>query len=327
MADNPRRHHFLPIFYLRNFCSSKGQLYVYERGRLPRTSIPKQEAHIRDLYAFQDESGKNFEIERILSKFEGDSAPVIQDIVDRAEAKSHRHLTDAETDILRYLVALMFVRVPAGRRLDEQYIEPAVRKLLEGAAHDPKRFAELLKDVPDDEHLSLQERAVLIEDVRLRIQNGYYDEPQPPGFRLQAMLHVAGMIATELRQYSCLIVLAPRHEPFIVGDTPVCTSIEINGKTQLGTAFADKNTAIWLPISRKVCLLWKRGEEPGFGKLPSRGVRIVNRNTMRFAERFIYSGGYSLKVAEMFTRTPQMVLPGKNAFIPMWEGKPILDPE
>jgi hypothetical protein len=327
MADNPRRHHFLPIFYLRNFCSAKGQLYVYERGKLPRTSVPKQEAHIRDLYTFEDEGGKKFEIEKALSKYEGDAAPVIQGILDRTENRSHRHLTDSETDILRYLVALMFVRVPAGRKLDEQYIEPAVRKLLEGAAHDSRQFAELLKDVPEDENLSVEERALLIEDVRLGILNGYYNEPPAPGFRLQAMLHVAGMIAIELQGYSCLIVLAPKHEPFITGDTPVCTATEIDGKTQLGTAFADKNTAIWLPISTKVCLLWRRREEPGFGKLPSRGVRIVKRTTMRFAERFVYSNEYSLKLAETFTRTPQMVLPGKNAFIPMWDGKPILDPE
>lgn len=326
-SPNPRRHHFLPISYLRNFCSDDDSLYVYERGKLPRKSVPKSEAHIRDFYAYEDEGRQNFEIEKVLSKYESEAAPVIQEIVDRQKSKAYRHLESQELEILRRLVALTFVRVPAGRRLDREHIAPAVKKLFESAAQDPQKFAALLQDVPDNEPLSDKERADLIEDARLKILNGYHTQPEPPGLRLYAMLHVASMIAEELRQYSCLIVLAPKHDAYITGDTPVVTATEEGGKAQLGTAFGSKDTAIWFPISSKVCLAWRRGVEPGFGKLPPRGVRMVNRNTMRYAERFIYASKYSLKLAEVFTRTKQIIVLGKNAFIPMWEGKPILDDE
>lgn len=309
---------------MRNFCSDEGDLYVYERGKLPRKSIPQKEAHIRDFYAYQGESGQNFEVEKILSKYESEAAPVIQGIVDRAKSKAHRHLKDAETEILRKLVALTFVRVPAGRKLDEEHVGPAVRRLLEDAARDPQKFAELLKDVPDNEPLSEQERIDLMEDARLKILNGHYNQPDPPWFRLYAMLHVASMLAEELRQYSCLIVLAPKHAAFITGDTPVVTATEIGGKAQLGTAFSSKDNAVWFPLSTKVCLLWRRAMEPGFGTFPPRGVRGANRNTMRYAERFVYSSQYSLKLAELFSRTPQQIVLGENAFIPMWEGKLIL---
>ena len=89
-TNNPRRHHFLPVSYLRNFCSDEGDLYVYERGKLPRKSIPQKEAHIRDFYAYEGESGENFEVEKILSKYESEAAPVIQGIVNRAKSKAHR---------------------------------------------------------------------------------------------------------------------------------------------------------------------------------------------------------------------------------------------
>jgi hypothetical protein len=139
------------------------------------------------------------------------------------------------------------------------------------------------------------------------------------------MLHVAARIAEELHQYTCVIVLATKHESFITGDTPIVTVAEKGDKAELGAAFAAKGTDIWFPLSAKVCLLCRRGIEPGYGKLPPRGVRSVNRNTMRYAGRFIYSSQYSLKLAEKFTRTPQTIFLGKNAFIPMWEGKPILN--
>lgn len=324
-TNNPRRHHFLPVSYLRNFCSAEGDLYVYERGKHPRKSIPKKEAHIRDFYAYEGESGQNFEVEKILSKYESDAAPVIQGIVDRAKTKTHRHLKDAETEILRKLVALMFVRVPAGRKYDEEYVAPAARKILEESARDSQKFAAVIKEFPAYEQLSDQERDEVIEDARLQILTGHYNQPQPAWYRLYAMLQVASMIADTLRQYSCLIVLAPKHEAFITGDTPIVTATELGpDRVQLGTAFANKDNAIWFPISSNICMLWRRGIEPGYGKLPPRGVRKVNRNTMRYAERFVYSARYSLKLAEVFTRIPQQIFLGKNVFVPMWEGKPIL---
>jgi uncharacterized protein DUF4238 len=323
-TNNPRRHHFLPVSYLRNFCSDQGDLYVYERGKPPRKSVPKKEAHIRDFYAYEGESGQNFEVENILSRYESDAAPVVQGIVDRARTKAHRHLKDVETEILRKLVALMFVRVPAGRKYQEEHAAPAARKLLEESARDPQKFAAVTRELHDNEPLSDQQRAELIEDARLKILNGHYNQPQPPWYRLQAMLEVASMIEETLRQYSCRIVLAPKHEGFITGDTPIVTATEFGDKSQLGTAFASKDTAIWFPISSKVCTLWRRGIEAGYGKLPPRGVRMVNRNMMRYAERFAYSSQYSLKLAGVFTRIPQQIFLGKNVFIPMWEGKPIL---
>jgi hypothetical protein len=323
-SNNPRKHHFLPVSYLRNFCSAKGDLYVYERGKPPRKSVPKKEAHIRDFYAYEGESGQNFEVEKILSKYESEAAPVIQGIVDRTKTKAHRHLRDAETETLRKLVALMFMRVPTGRKYNEEHAAPAARKLLEESARDPQKFAAIMKELHDNEPLSDQESTDLIEDARLKILNGHYNQPQPPWYGLYAMLEVAKMIAETLRQYSCRVVLAPKHDAFITSDTPIVTATEFGDKSQLGTAFANKDNAIWFPLSTKVCMLWRRGIEPGYGKLPPRGVRMVNRNMMRCAERFIYSSQHSLKLAEVFTRIPQQIFLGKNAFIPVWEGKPIL---
>lgn len=324
-TNNPRRHHFLPVSYLRNFCSDEGDLYVYERGKPPRKSIPKKEAHIRDFYAYEGETGQNFEVEKILSKYESDAAPVIQGIVDRAKSKAHRYLRNAETEILRKLVGLMFVRVPAGRKLGEEHITPAGRKILEESASDPQRFAEVTRDVFDNEPLTNQERSKLVEDTRLKILNGHYNQPQPPWYQLNAMLVMASAIAETLRQYSCLIVLAPKYEAFITSDTPIVTATNVgNDKAQLGTAFASKETEIWFPLSTEVCMLWRREVEPGYRKIRPVGVRMANRNTMRYAGRFVYSRQYSLKLAEVFNRIPQQIFLGKNAFIPMWEGKPIL---
>lgn len=321
-AKNPRKHHFLPVSYLRNFCSDDGCLYVYERGRPIRKSIPSTEAHIRDFYAFDAEGGKNFDFERTLSVHESEVAHVIQGILAREKSKERRLLTDSETETLRQFIGLMFTRVPAGREFDEKYAGPAARKLLTEAAQDPQKFATLVGDIPDEESTSDEEHAKAIEDARQRIVGGFYNLPERPGWRLGAMLHTASMIADELRQRSCVIIVS-KHESFITGDTPVVTVTEENGLGQLGTSFASKDSAVWFPIANKVCLLLRRGIEPGYGRLPPRGVRGVNRNLMRYTQRFIYSSSHSTKIADQFNRIQQEIFLGRNAFIPMWDGKPL----
>jgi hypothetical protein len=137
------------------------------------------------------------------------------------------------------------------------------------------------------------------------------------------MIHVGKMIADELKQYNYMIIIAPKHDNFITGDTPVVTGTEQHGGIQLGTSFSAADNTVYFPIGNKVCLVWRRGIEPGYGKLPPRGVRMVNRNLMRFAGRFIYSRKYSTRLAETFTHIKQHIELGVNAFIPTWEGKPI----
>jgi hypothetical protein len=322
-VQNPRKHHYLPVSYLRNFSAEDGCLYVYEREKPIRKSIPKREAHVRDFYAYDGPEGKNFDFEKILSHRENEVAPVLQGILDREITKQRRLLTTAETETLRQFLALTFVRVPAGRKFDEEHAGPAAQRLLFEAAHDPQKFAAMVKDIPDDEESSEQERTDLVEEARQRILGGFFSEPEPPGMRLFAMLHVASMIADELKQYACRIVIAPKHENFITGDTPIVTATEEHGGTHLGTSFATLDNMVWFPIANKVCLLWRRGIEPGYGRLPPRGVRMANRNVMRFAERFIYSKSHSTRLAETFARIKQEIQLGVNAFIPTWEGKPI----
>src|SRR5215467_4643858 len=94
-ADNgrkPRKHHFLPVSYLRNFSSDDGHLYVYERGREPRISVPGAEACIKDFYSYPTETGKAFEVVEILSRHESVAAPVIQGIVRREKCGQRRLL-------------------------------------------------------------------------------------------------------------------------------------------------------------------------------------------------------------------------------------------
>jgi hypothetical protein len=64
----PRKHHYIPRFYLDGFASRqpKPRLWVYEKGRDARKSTPKLEGCQRDFYTFEQNGEKDFEFEEWL---------------------------------------------------------------------------------------------------------------------------------------------------------------------------------------------------------------------------------------------------------------------
>jgi len=79
--NRPRRHHFVPRFYLDGFCADDARtLAVYDRVRnMYRAQHPTELAHRRDYYAYEDEQGELvFDIEVGLGQVETAAALAIR---------------------------------------------------------------------------------------------------------------------------------------------------------------------------------------------------------------------------------------------------------
>jgi len=238
----------------------------------------------------------------------------VRELAEAQASKKYRLLTEFERFALAEFAGLMFTRTPAGIRLGQQHTGPKAKELMKKAALDPAIFAKHMR--PGIENSGMPEHTIdaELEDARQKILAGYLDTPERPEMRLEAMFRTGLMIANSLKTKDCEIVVATRHEDFITGDTPVITQ---SSAGFLGTSFAGANTHVWLPLGEKLCAHWPRREGgDGWAKMPPRGVRMINRTIMQYAERYIYSGTYSSKLAETFTRIPQSVILGTTAFIP-----------
>ena len=79
MANDPKRHHFIPQFILRNFTDENGYLNFFNKEKGEKEYLLPKDVFVReDLY--RDEKNNPFipvEIELDLSKFEGEVAPII----------------------------------------------------------------------------------------------------------------------------------------------------------------------------------------------------------------------------------------------------------
>ena len=90
MSSVPKRHHFLPKFYLEGFARD-GSLWLYDRHRRQfRPGTPGKTAVIGHYYALETESGeRDYSVEEFLSLVEGRAKEVIL-ILERGGGNHHR---------------------------------------------------------------------------------------------------------------------------------------------------------------------------------------------------------------------------------------------
>ena len=311
----PRRHHYLPEFYLRNFLSSSEKLYVYEPGRV-RSSTPRNEATIRDLYAFQTDEGNNYSYEIWLSKEESRVASINSRLLRDLAGGNCRLLELDEKAFLARFMGLIFTRGPIGINFNRNVAGPASEKILREAAAYPSTFKKLcLKfiDEPEREEYGITDD--YLEQCRSEISAGHFDKPGPPDLELQAMIQTGLMAADELMEMNCQLLIGPKHTPFVTGDFPIVTGAPRTGGLQLGIGMAHSDVEVYFPLSKSVVLRWGRNIVAGCGRIRSDVARVINRNTIRFASR-IFSSKYDARLIMDFQHFSAEMRPGENCLIP-----------
>lgn len=131
---NPKRHHYLPEFYLDRFTGSDRFLWVFDRsqGKLRREQ-PKNTAVIGHYYSFVDGSGnRNSAFEQILSLIEGRAKPVFDQL------ESGGHLTHSARYNLSLFLGYLFCRLPAFARSLNESINGLARIVLRKNLEDPE---------------------------------------------------------------------------------------------------------------------------------------------------------------------------------------------
>lgn len=317
-ASVPRAHHFLPRCYLRGFCDSDSKfgsrIWIYEKNCSPRPSRVEKAAVQRDLYSVVDEdSGKlDARFEMWLAQLENLVAPIFPRLDDFAFA-----LTNAERINLLWFVALLFNRVPDAFRVGREIIDPALTRLIMEAARDPNTFRALFSRFFPFEELSG------IEEERRELVRGRRDLISSEWTPLAAMHESARQAVSILEKLDFQFVHADDSEDFLTTDSPVVSfHILESGESQVGCGFATKGMEVVVPLTRKVLLrIGPHGFDGSHATLADQGVRIANKLLMSCAAKRAYASGESEKLKRAFDRHGCIYERGRNAHIPMWDGK------
>lgn len=126
--SEPRKHHYLPQLYLRNFTLDGGvrdRLWVFDQEQVKQwPSTPEGAGHQRDFYEIEDPK-EPMAVENWLAQFESAAAPVLKEIIESKNLPPH---TSAAFGYFITFVALLVARVPHVRNTLSQFFDEVKRR-------------------------------------------------------------------------------------------------------------------------------------------------------------------------------------------------------
>lgn len=267
MAGQPRKHHYVPQFYLAGFTendSKDGQLFVLDREqRKTWTRTPKGTAHKRDFHAVEATPGGDpMVVEKALSHVEGQWSAALASVIDQKALPEG----DSFGDLMMF-VAFMAVRVP--------------------------RIRETITDFIDDVRQSQEFAREWAEQQGHRVQevNEHEFEVFDKTWHVQQMVQMAAPLAPllSLRKW-CLWIADETAPDLICSDSPVAPTWAVPMRGPMSPAFGTPNTIVSVPLNRRIALVSMIEEELPAMNLDRDGVAAVNSMTAMYAKQ-LYSSG------------------------------------
>ncbi len=313
--STPRKHHYLPQFYLRGFSEDGRSVFQMEKstGRAYNCSVGDAAA-IRDFHLLDNaETEDPHRLEKGLSDVEAKLSVALAEAI-KSGITSYRHY-----ETLVFFLSLMRCRVPAFKAFIDRFHQDVVRSTLtimdnRGALPPrPKSLEHLLK----------------IEDLEIDIANWKLMEFM---FNLASHPKTLGMLIS-MRP---AILRAPADAYFFTSDQPVALYHPgASLSDPYGVGLLNRYTEVSFPLSNKALLrLTRPGGAPEERVLPSYMVDEFNRRTIIMAESLVFAPArspaaidavsqYRAFRAGMDVETRDR---GENRFLTLTRFRPVLEP-
>lgn len=264
----PKRHHFLPKFYLEGF-TRDGLLSVFDRDKKQyRRQSPKKTAVIGHFYAFLNTEGEtDYGIETFLSQIEGNAKPVI-DKLSAGEA-----IEPEERVSLATFIAVLFNRVPKFEREIDEISDAAGKAIMKKMFPSIEAIEEYFRrDGKED-------RSYTAEHFFDFIHNERYSFVGNRNITIRTMLEQTPEMSKTLAFMDWIVAHADDRSAFITTDSPfgyiVPEEIRRSGEPALGLG-SPKITKI-VPLTSRIALLLG-GFGAGFGHFAFDRVQVRELN-------------------------------------------------
>jgi hypothetical protein len=276
---DPKKHHFLPQFYLERFADSRVEsklphIHVTTKEARPRqyTAAIHDTACITDYHTidFKDVPPDRERIETNLSKVEGRHKLLTDRVI------STGVVDDTSKGDLALFVSLSHMRVPKFKRNIESMLSASVYSL-----GDAEMRASRLPPLP--EALKQYQGKSLREFLRVEIYNWImlaymYDAAISSGF------------ARILQGMEFRLVQAPPGRPFVTCDSPVSIFHPHYEKIRpYGVSPAFPEAEVTLPLTPGLSLLLTNEQRAESALLTEAEVHEFNRRCVVMADRYVYS--------------------------------------
>jgi hypothetical protein len=285
LLTGPKRQHFLPRFYLENF-SVNGMVAVYDREQdALRLQQPANTGVIGHFYTMEDAEGKKrFELEQLLSHYEGKAKPVIDKLAARKAINA-----DERSD-LAIFIALAATRTPDFIDSVKAFNVEMVTDIVERMFCNEVEVAARLRESPDysDKHNDeVNAEAKLMVEMA---QNGGVKVSTNHRWAVGIAIQMALKIAPELAGRNWLVVHRDNDKKsFITTDAPVVlTTVAPRVDRFWGVGFGNPDALVFLPL-KESCTLAIFGDQGNLQhtEAGTEQVRRLNLAMVANCQRFV----------------------------------------
>jgi hypothetical protein len=291
MSD-PKKHHFLPQFYLRNFAispqtSKYPHIWACKKAADPKpiNVAIKDTACITDYHTLDPDKAvpDRASLEKSLSTIESKQSQTIDRIL------HERRVHDDDKPVLSAMLAIMRTRVPSFKR----FIQESLRLMLVSTM-DVLEENGRLPEPPDSVKPYLKGR--LSDNLNIEISNWMLLRHM-----FDAAIH--SRLAQILSRTNLLLVEAAESADFLTSDSPV--SIYQPSQTTPSGLFRplfDPTTEYWLPISSRIGILYRSETGGPLLKASEEETAELNRRQIISSAEYVYSSANKGKGVMMIPR-------------------------
>jgi hypothetical protein len=282
----PRRHHYVPAFYLAQFTEGgkrESRLYVFDQSQIKSwPSTPDGTGHRKDFYAVDlgpETHPASFEA-KVMSDLDGTFSAVVKKIT--SEKRMPRG--DDLVTLLNF-VATTMARNPRTRRLVDQVASHVINEQVKALVSTDEGWAEFLALSPECSHFSREDlqkyrQAILDDAFDIAVDNSS-DKIQYNTWQVrQLMDFVDGALPLLAERNWAIGVAADQTPDFICSDTPVSLAINEDFGDSDKAHLANKRTTVFMPLSRRAALIGSYEKWPPTFQMSGRGVLQLNSLTI-----------------------------------------------
>ena len=288
MAPPPKRHHFLPQFYLGYFTNSKNLLWEFDREtKLYDQKTPRGSAWERHYYRYKGKDGENHtDIEcGLFNHIETGAKPVIDKI------DTGKSISEEEMGVVSLFVAFQHTRVPDFEKLSSSLSEAMIKALTKRQFSSVEATKKIIEEMDNagidpDNKTSPREVFDFVQEGDYTVTTGHEDF-------IGTMLSVGMKIAEHIQQMEWKYLFAPNGSSFITSDSPLffIPPKDYAKKHPFeGVGIATPGVVKIIPLTPRVCLsIGDTGTKVSSRVIEKKQVRAINRLVASNSDRFVYA--------------------------------------
>ncbi len=288
VAAFPKKHHYLPQFYLRRFANDDGKLWVFDREtKSYRCVTPKEVGQENHFYTFIDKDGKkNGAIETYFSDIETYASNIIEKLL-RLES-----LTKEEKGNFSSFIAFQRTRTPEYEKTLNEMTEKQTKAMLQIRYTNEEQVGELLKryekSTGRETGLLPKEYLSFIHGNKMKISLGKNES-------LRQMLDHGERTASCIANMEWEVVHSMGNSSFITTDNPFIIGGPAQWPKFYGVGLTTPGTKKLVPLTSKLCLLMgDAGHSVIHKQCDQAFVRAANLDLAEMSDRILISGAKPL---------------------------------